>query len=246
LYSDTLRTILDNHVESIRVPRGIVRRGNELYMSVKPKEAVADLIQRLGITGQAPTMTFPEEILSFEGVEEEEAALEAGAGAGAGELSESWTRDDFRLASIPPDVDNPMGYSFAQSLGYTLEKWEGAIKTWRRKLKLPGNPDRPVQWSTQDLYITAYTRGVDIIIAHQSADGTGRIVIDEWIHPEKATADITKRQFNVFWGAQRILLLKGTNMNIRYVDMPVEIQGAIDVASPLSAEAAQGYVDVVV
>jgi hypothetical protein len=246
LYSEKMRSLLDNRVEAIRVPRGIVRRGNELYMSVKPKEAVSDLVQRLGITGQTPTMTFPEEVLSFEGLEEEDSALEAGvgAGAGAGDLPESWMREDFRLADIPPDVDNPMGYSFAQSMGYTLEKLEGAIKTWRKKLKMPGNPDRPVQWSTQDLYVLAYPRGIDIIIARQSADGTGRVVIDEWIHPEKSTADITKREFFVFWGVQRILLLKGTAVNIRYVDLPVEIQGAIDVASPLSTEAAKGYVDV--
>jgi len=56
-------------VHTIRIPRGAVRIGNELFMAAKLKESSTAILERLGFTGKAP-VAFPEEMLRFKGAED--------------------------------------------------------------------------------------------------------------------------------------------------------------------------------
>jgi hypothetical protein len=66
--------VLKARVPEIRVPRGVVRVGSEMYIATRPKESAGAIMERLGFAAAAPT-AFPEEMLRFEGLEEEAAAV---------------------------------------------------------------------------------------------------------------------------------------------------------------------------
>lgn len=240
------REVLDASVSAIRTPRGVVRVGDELYMATLPKEGPTAILSRLGFTGQT-AMAFPEEMLRFEGLEEEEEALvvahEEAVASGGQPLPLSWIEKGLTIADPAPALtfDEARRLAFAAATGRDIEEWETFIRKRRAEWKLPGDPARPLQFSVQDLYVLARLGTTNVILAHAGADG--RIVIDRWISPTQAgAAKATQPVFTIFWGARQ-LIVTGKGWRFYARDLPADFQAAIDAASPMPEEEARGYVD---
>ena len=243
-YSSARHDIFDNHVASIRTPRGAVRVGDELFMATKLKEGAASILNRLGFTGQS-AISFPEEMLRFEGAEEEEdpavsAAATTAAATAAVSLPPAWTAAGFQIASPPPGLEQAGALAFAEGTGRSLETWETYIKDRRKKLGLPGDPERPLQWSIQDFYVIAALKLSNIIFAHTGPMNS--VVIDRWIRPPSSgTAKITNPMFIIFWGPQQLLTTKGKIYMFTSKDLPSEFMSAMETAVPMSEADVRGY-----
>ncbi len=249
-YSTARREILDNRVQSIRVPRGAVRVGDELFLATKPKEGAASILSRLGFTGQT-AISFPEEMLRFEGAEEEpgaeaeEVAQETGVGS---PLPASWIEKGLAIPSPPAGLEGANRLAFAEGTGRPIETWETYIKNRRSKLGLAGDPSRPFQWSRQDFYVIASLTLSNVLFVH--AAPSGAIVIDRWIAPPTgssgAAAKVDQQMYMILWGPRQLLVTKGLPSRIyRFYtkDLPTDLVMALDGASPLSDEEARGVVD---
>ena len=229
-----------------------MRVGDELFMATKLKEGAASILSRLGFTGSS-AITFPEEMLRFEGAEEEEGAAAAAATATAtaaatvGEptavLPPSWTALGFHIPSPSPGYEGAGFLAFAEGTGRSIETWETYIKDRRKRLGLPGDPGRPFQWSVQDFYCIAALKLSNIIFAH--AGPAGSVMIDRWIQPPAAggTVKITNPMFIIFWGPQQLLVTKGKIYLFTSKDLPAEFMTAVEGAAPLPEEAARGFVE---
>jgi hypothetical protein len=245
-YSTARREILDNHVQSIRVPRGAVRVGDELFLATKPKEGAASILSRLGFTGQT-AISFPEEMLRFEGAEEElgaeaeEVTQETGVGS---PLPASWIEKGLAIPSPPAGLEGANRLAFAEGTGRPIETWETYIKNRRGKLGLAGDPSRPFQWSRQDFYVVASLTLSNVLFVH--AAPSGAIVIDRWIAPPGAAAKVDQQMYMILWGPRQLLVTKGLPSRIyRFYtkDLPTDLVMALDGASPLSDEEARGVVE---
>jgi hypothetical protein len=71
-YPSSRREVLNQKVQAIRTPRGAVRIGDELFLATRANESILD---RLGFFDNA-AVSFPEEMLKFEGMEEEAAQVQ--------------------------------------------------------------------------------------------------------------------------------------------------------------------------
>jgi hypothetical protein len=220
-YSTKQRELFEQHVPEIRVPRGIVRTGNELYMAIRPKESALTVMDRLGFTGLVPT-AFPEEMLRFDGLEEETAVAPTLA---AGALPSSWTAQGFAIPTVAADLEDGRRLAFAGVTNRNIAEWEKAIQSRREKMGLPGDAGRPFQWSTQDFYVIANLLASNVV----------------FIQPTAAIISRMKElPYIVFWGTEEVLVYKDRNYRFLARDLPLDLMSALDGASPMSEEEARG------
>jgi len=235
-YSAARREIFEETVPAIRTPRGILRVGDELYMATKPKESAAMIMARLGFVGEQ-AMVFPEELLRFEGLEEEDAVAEAEA-VEVQELPKAWLELGLTLPVPAPTLsfDEARRLAFAGSTGKAFEEWEANVKLRRKALTLPGDPDRPFQWSVQDFYVIARLATSNVLFIH--AEPT-KLVIDRWIGPPPVPGVTSKKFYMILWGPKQLLLSKGLGYRFRDTDLPGLVD-ALEVASPMEDAEARG------
>lgn len=243
------RDILEASVSAIRTPRGVVRVGDELYMATLPKEGPQAILSRLGFTGHV-AMTFPEELLRFDGLDDAEepavaAAIAEEAGGPVAPLPASWTEKGLTIPEPAPalTLDEARRLAFAAGTGRDIEEWESFIRKRRVEMKLPGVPERPIQFSIQDMYVLARVVLSNIIFAHAGPD---RIIIDRWISPAApvaGAAKVTQPMYAIFWGPRQLLVTRGKGWRFNARDLPADFLTALDGANPMNDEDARGYVD---
>ena len=234
-YSSKQRELFDQRVPEIRVPRGIVRTGDELYMAIRPKESALAVMERLGFTGEAPT-AFPEEMLRFDGLEEEPDVV----AVTEGELPPAWREKGLVIPRVAPDLEDGKRLAFAGVTGRAIGEWETAVQAARGKLGLPGDAARPFQWSTQDFYTIANMRLSNVLFVRLSPT-TGQPVIQRWIAPAPAvSAKIKDPMYMIFWGPGEVLVHRGKDYRFLIRDLPLDMLGALDAASPLTDMEARG------
>lgn len=237
-YSSKQRELFDRRVPEIRVPRGIVRTGDELYMAIRPKESALAVMERLGFMGEAPT-AFPEEMLRFDGLEEEP-GVEAVVAVIETELPPTWREKSLTIPRVAPDLEDGRRLAFAGVTGSSIDKWETAIQAARGKLGLPGNAARPFQWSTQDFYAIANMRLSNVLFVRLSRT-TGLPTIQRWIAPAPTiSAKIKDPLYMIFWGPDEMLVHRGKDYRFVARDLPLDLMGALDAASPLPDAEARG------
>ena len=229
-YTAKRNEILTADVEEIRVPKGIVRMGSELYMATKPKESAQAIMERLGFTGVAPT-AFPEEMLRFEGLEEEVADAPVDEMA----LPASWIERGLAVARPAPDLEDPKRLVFAAITGREIPEWEAVIQKRRADMGLPGDAARPFQWSTQDFYVIATIKRANIVFSRSGP--TGEPQITTWIQPARGTQALG---YMIFWGPTELLVSMGSQYVLAPRDLPASLLTALDSVSPLSDEQARG------
>jgi hypothetical protein len=237
-YSAKQRELFDQHVPEIRVPRGIVRTGDELYMAIKPKESALAVMERLGFTGEAPT-AFPEEMLRFDGLEEAP-GVEAVVAVTEGELPPAWREKGFAIPQVAPDLEDGRRLAFAGVTGRAIGEWETAVQGARVKLGLSGDAARPLQWSIQDFYTIANIRLSNILFVRLSPT-TGLPTIQRWIAPAPIiTAKMKDPLYMIFWGPGEVLVHRGKDYRFLTRDLPLDLLAALDAASPMTDAEARG------
>ncbi len=230
-YATLRHELLQNKVSTIRTPRGVVRVGDELYMATKPKESAAGIMDRLGFSQRA-LLTFPEEMLRFEGAEEEVERPVAEVEVPG--LPVAWTELGLEIPSLPPDVDGRV--LALAGTGQSFPDWERIVKRKRRELKLPGDPDRPFQWSNQDFFIMASLTYCNIVFVR---GGPGGLNITKWIAPP-AGPTVKNPIYILFWGPQELLVTSGKNYRFQAKNLPGDFLTALDGAHPLDEAEAKG------
>ena len=242
-YSHERNEILEDNVPAIRTPRGAVRVGNELFLATKPKEPAYAILERLGFTGHA-TFTFPEEMLRFEGAEEEyQMGNDQPAVTVESEtLPASWLEKGLKVPSPPAELDDAKLLAFAEGTGRPIDKWTEFLKDRRRKLTIP-DPDRDFQWSRQDFYVIASLTLSNVLFVHQ--DPSGKLTIDRWIQPPGKTTTTGGQIYMIFWGRRQLLVTRGSK-NYRFLtkDLPGDLVTALDGTSPIPEEEVRGDVAV--
>jgi len=241
-YASARRDVLNNTVAAIRTPSGAVRVGDELFMATKPKEPTRAIMERLGFTGQM-AISFPEEMLRFEGAEEEVVAVERD-GERTEVLPASWIEKGLQIPTPPIDIEDANRLAFAEGTGRPIEKWEEFIKSRRQKLGVEGDSSRPFQWSQQDFYVIASLTLSNILFVHQEASGA--IKIDRWIQPPAmggAGARLEQQIYMIFWGPRELLISRGKVYRFLTKDLPSDLLTALDGASPVPENEAKGYSD---
>ena len=231
-YASKRRELLEDEVMTIRTPRGIVRVGDELYMATKPKESADDILDRLGF-GRIAATAFPEELLRFEGAEEAAAPIDESV------LPASWMEKGLQIPKPSPDLEDPRGLAFAAATGRTLEEWEDLVKARRKLLSLPGDPERPLQWSTQDFYTISMMTSSNLVWARQNPDGS--LWIEQWIQTP-AALKMKDPMYMIFWGPYELLVSRGKAFRFLAKDLPGDFLTAIDGASPVPEEEAKGVI----
>ena len=238
-YSASMREILEDSVQAIRTPRGAVRVGDELFLATKPKESANAIMERLGFTGQA-AITFPEEMMRFEGAEEEgpgpagpEAGPEEDTSAPV-ELPASWKEKGLQVANPPPELEDAKRLAFAEGTGRPLATWEEYLKNRRTKLGI-AEPDRPLQWSIQDFYVIASLTSSNVLFVNPGPK------IKYWIQPPGAAgAKPEQSMYMIFWGTRELLVTRAKVYRFLTKDLPVDLLAAMDGASPIPEEEAKG------
>jgi hypothetical protein len=229
-YTAKRNEILEADVAEIRIPKGIVRMGSELYMATKPKETAQTIMERLGFTGAAPT-AFPEEMIRFEGLEEEAEPRHTDESV----LPTSWA--GLSVARPTPDLEDAGRLVFAAITERDIPEWEAAIQKRRADMGLAGDPTRPFQWSVQDFYVIATIKRVNILFVRLGADGGPQI--SRWIQPARGVAPLG---YMIFWGPQELLVSMGKQYVLAPRDLPSNLRTALDAASPIPEEEARGFV----
>ena len=247
-YAPRLHEILDNIVPEIRTPRGSVRVGDELFLATKPKESAQAIIERLGFTGRA-AVSFPEEMLRFEGAEEEDYVApphimeEAATESLQEELPDSWREKGLNIPQPPQGIEGVSQLAFAEGTGRSIETWEEFVKTRRKELRLEGGADRPLQWSQQDFYVLASLTLSNILFVSRGSDGVTKI--DRWIQPPSNRSRVLEqRLFIILWGPRRLLVThKQRAKQYRFneeKELPRDLLDAMDRTSPIAEEEARG------
>jgi hypothetical protein len=251
-YSLQRREIYDDSVPIIRTPRGVVRQGDELYIATKPKETASGILERLGFLGQA-AMSFPEEMLQFEGLEvatppteedeagEEEAPAQPTTAAIPEALPPTWITAGFQVPAPAIDLPDAKFLAWASGTGRSLADWTKYIGVRRKGMGLPGDPARPFQWSIQDFYVLAALTSSNILFVRQSAGG--RLILDRWIAPPSLKTD--KPLFSVLWGPRQLLMTFGAKADYRFEvqRLPADLQELIRTSAPMPEAEARGSVE---
>ncbi len=244
-YSAGRRDIFDGAVQAIRTPRGAVRVGNELFMATNPKEPAHVIMERLGFTGQT-AVAFPEEMLRFEGAEEEPeypviVTADGEVAVASVGLPASWVEKGLTIPSPPEGLDDVKRLVYAEGTGIPLEKWEERLKDRRKKLSLVGDADRGFQWSTQDFFVIASITLSNVLFMHQ--EPTGALKIDKWIQPPNTAGALKQQQmYMILWGPRELLVTRGKVYRFLTKDLPADLLTALDGASPIPEEEAKGVV----
>jgi hypothetical protein len=235
----------DSHVSEIRSPKGVVRIGDELFLAAKQKEGASAILRRLGFTGEV-AIQFPEEMLRFDGLEEEgeEPVGVAAAFGSEAEIVEGlpgpWLAAGYQIPNPPPEVEDARRLAWAEGTGKTSEQWEDFVQKRRAKLALPGDPMRPFQWSVQDFYAVAAITLSNVVFLHTDAAGT--LVIDRWIQPP-GSAVKQDQLFILLWGSRQLLVTKTASYRFKERDLPEDLRAALAATAPMSEEEAKGYVN---
>jgi hypothetical protein len=237
-YPSSKREILTQKVQAIRVPRGAVRIGDELLLATKAKESAETILERLGFFGHMAAQ-FPEEMLRFEGLEEEgpskmvddvEPEMEIEPESG---LPPSWIEKGLVLA----DGDTKQE-SLARGTLTSIDNWETRIKKKRATVALPGDPNRPVTWSIQDWYSLVRIVSSDVLFVTRNAAGLLKVSL--WIK-YNATAASASSMYMIFWNDS--LVVRGKIYRFFNKDLSSDLLAAIDAASPIEDEEAKSSVD---
>lgn len=232
-YAGHRREIFNEEVPEIRTPKGIVRVGNELYMTTRPKEGAESVIERLGFTGEREA-SFPEEILRLSGLEEEADALATTATTDVivrsqplirdyadDKLPASWTTMGFVIPSPDPRLPDPRAAAFYAVTGKGRREWEGPIQARRD----PPDSTTPLNWGPRDML--ALTKIYPIQLAFISAGRIQRLIRNP-AKPHLATA--------IFWGPKQLLLSRGASWFFVPKDLPPDLNTALQLAEPLTIE----------
>jgi hypothetical protein len=249
-YSGARAELFENEVPSIRTPRGILRIGNQLMMATKPKETGAAVVERIGLhIGSASTFTEPEELLRLRDDEEDEAEPLAPAPPMAADtevaedLPASWKEKGLTVPRPVGGLENARMLAFATGTGRSLQDWSAFLKARRQKYSLPGDPERPFQWSFQDFYVMTYITLSNLLFVRQNASGT--LQMDYYIAPPftSVTAAVTQPIYMIFWGTQQLLVTKGKAYRFTKRELPADLVGLIERSQPMRAFELEGTVE---
>lgn len=250
-YANQRDEILQSKVPEFRTPRGIVRAGRELFLATREFDTATTVMERLGFLKRTDAV-FPEELLRFDGMEEEppavavvEAVTEgtvsaAPTAASVYGLPPSWRELGLTIPTPPAGLEDARRLSFAGITGRSIEEWERFIQLRRQKLRLPGDVTRPFQWSIQDFFVIAAIKMANQIFVRVGADG--KLQITRWIAPPTATGGPTlaKPLYMVYWGPQELLVSHGKNYVFFAKDLPIELLNAMDITEPMAEDTARG------
>jgi len=255
-YAARRRELFEQNIPEIREPRGVVRVGDELYLATRQNERATAVMDRLGFIGETQ-MTFPEELLRFEGAEaevpaavDEEEEVDTDMAGEQPPLPSEWTALGFQVASPAPNIGNPTALAFSDATSKSIPEWEKLIQQRRALMKLAGAAGRPLQWSTQDWYVIGTMLLSNVIFVNRTRSGTIRV--SRWIAPSPSAAPGSDLWMMV-WGPQQLtvyrrkMLGKKVQQDIRFKrsSLPKEVQDALEAASPIPDADAQGYVEAV-
>jgi hypothetical protein len=226
-YAIRRRELMEETVPEIRVPRGVVRIGNELYMATRHKEAATSILERLGFTGTTE-MRFPEEMLRFDGLEEEAEALNATVVAAGGapvimeyadnKLPAHWLTMGYELPAPLPDLPDPRGAAFYAGTGKGPGHWSSVVQAYKFR-----SSKAPFDWSMRDMYAIASFYKLNILYIQD-----GRIRL--WIAPPENKK--TGEEFMLFWGPLELLLTKEKRWVLKKGDFPPDLRQALDASIP--------------
>jgi hypothetical protein len=238
-YAMKRHELFEDDVLTIRTPRGPVLVGDQMYIPVQPKASASSILEKLGFTGRV-AQQFPEELLRFEGLEEEPniPAMAPGEEAPLSPpLPASWVEKGMQIPTPAPGLADVKRLAFAAGTGRDIEEWEKYIKLRRAKMALPGDIDRPFQWSVQDFYLIATMTMSNVLFV--GADGR----IKRWISPSGIKT--AQPLYIIFWGPGQLLVTRGANIyRFSTKDLPTELLNQLDAASPMSEEEARGTLTV--
>lgn len=229
-YAVKQREIFNNAVPEIRTPRGVVRVGNELYTATRAKEGAASIMERLGFTGEQE-MRFPEEMLRFDGLEEESeelAAVTAARGVPVipdysdTKLPSSWTTTGITLPDPSSALPDPREAVFLGVTDRSREVWEKFIQRNRE----PPDMTTPLNWSPADFYALAKGMNLNILFIRD-----GRI--RTWIRSPKEK----KMGTIIFWGPKELLIHRGKQWIFNDKELPPSVGAAMDLATPMERDA---------
>jgi hypothetical protein len=228
--------ILNNDVETIRTPRGIVRVGSELYMATHPADSAATILSRMGLR-EKTVLTFPEELLSLASLQIEEDIMTTRVVESAAPLPPAWTAMGMKV--IRPEEGDEMPQLTAFQLGTKrmMADWMKLISAKRSALSLPGDPNRSFAWSNQDMFVIAALQD-----AHQMflmPTPTGPVSVVRHIAPP----NVGTQRYMFYWGPSTLLITGPRGETFRPDEMPEELRALIDASSPLPDEEVRGVVD---
>jgi hypothetical protein len=214
-------------------------------MATNPKEPAHVIMERLGFTGRT-AVAFPEEMLRFEGVEEEPdypviVTADGEVAVAAVGLPASWAEKGLTIPSPPEGLDDVKRLVFAEGTTIPIAKWEERLKDRRTKLNLVGDADRGFQWSTQDFFVIASITLSNVLFMHQ--EPTGALKIDKWIQPPNTAGALKQQQmYMILWGPRELLVTRGKVYRFLTKDLPADLLTALDGASPMPEDEAKGVV----
>jgi hypothetical protein len=213
-YAQQRREILDDGVPTIRTPKGSVRVGNELYLATKPKETPEDILERLGILGPQTT-AFPEELLQFEGAEDEVVDL-----IDESMLGPDWIHKGFSMPAVAEDLEDARGLLFAGVTGKSLEEWKELLDKKR------GSP-KEMDWSQSDLQLIADITQSNLLFVR------GPARIDAWYQPVPGKIKLPQTFYSIFWGPRQLLLSRGKDYRFILSALPSSLLTSLDSAEPV-------------
>ena len=225
-YSSKRVEILEQKVQAIRRTRGAVRVGDELFLTTRAKESAEAILDRLGFFDQA-AIQLPEELLRFEGLDDADVPMpvESATSEKPRGLPAAWIEKGLQLATNNEDRQT----SFAVGTKIPIEKWEERIRAKRKVLTLPGDPNRPVNWSLQDWYALVRILYSDILVIIQEAGGD--IMIAEWIEFPIPPGTNVRHLYSVFWNGQ--FVIRGNVYRFPMEGLPNDLRTAMGVSKPL-------------
>lgn len=241
-YPSRKREIFEGKVLAIRAPRGAVRIGDELLLATKAKESAETILERLGFFGQMAPQ-FPEEMLRFEGLEEEgprkleedvESEMELEMEVESG-LPSAWIEKGMTLVDGGTKQE-----SFAQGTQTPITEWEIRIKKKRTLVSLPGDPNRPVNWSVQDWYAIVRIVSSDLLFVTRTPAGS--LTISSWIKFPMPAGAAGASMYMIFWDDS--VVVRGKVYRFFERDLPSDLATAMDAASPITDEEAKNGFDV--
>jgi hypothetical protein len=233
----TLRDeILDNNVDTIRAPRGILRVGDELYMATHPADSASTILSRMGLR-EKTVLTFPEELLSLASLRMEEEMEQVRIPEAAAPLPPAWTAVGMKVIKPQEGDETPQLTSFQLGTKRLMADWMKLIPAKRQSLGLPGDPNRSFAWSNQDMFVIAALQD-----AHQmflAPTQAGPVTVTRHIAPP----NVTTQRYMFYWGPSMLLITGNRGETFRPEELPDELRAVLDASSPLSDEEVRGVVD---
>jgi hypothetical protein len=226
--------LLNNDVETIRAPRGVVRVGDELYMATHPADSAATILGRLGLRERSE-LTFPEEMLSLAGLEEEEEVVQQHINPEAG-LPESWIAKGMRVIKPEEGDEAPQVTAFQLGTKRSMASWMPILAVKRTKLDLPGDPNRSFAWSNQDMFVIAAITDSQQLFVQQTPTG---ITVTRHIAPP----NVATQRYMIYWGPTMLLVTGPRGETFRPEEMPADLLALLDASSPLPEDEVRGVVD---